>query len=117
MRRTANRSVNDGVYAGKPRAKMAAESTCPICLHDYLPKQMSKHHLVPKSRKGKETRLLCRNCHHQIHALFTEKELERHYGTLETLLAAADMQPWIRWVRKRKPAGRLRMRRSRRRAR
>lgn len=90
------------------------ELTCPICLHAYPTGELTKHHLVPKSRKGRVTRLLCRNCHRQVHALFTEKELERYYGTLEELLAANALQPWIAWIRKRKPAGRLRTHNSRR---
>ena len=93
------------------------DNICPICLHEYLPREMSKHHLVPKSRKGKETVLLCRNCHRQIHALYTEKELERSFGTLEELLAAEKLQPWIGWARKRKPSGRVKTKTSKRKGR
>lgn len=90
---------------------------CPICGHSYPPKRMSKHHLVPKSRRGRETVLLCRNCHRQIHALFTEKELEERFPTLEKLLEAEALQPWIRWVRRRRPRGRITTRTSRRKGR
>lgn len=93
------------------------EHTCPICLHGYEPGRMNKHHLVPRSRKGRVTELICRNCHRQIHALYTEKELERHFGTLEALLAAEKLQPWIAWARKRKPTGRVKTRTSRRKGR
>lgn len=92
----------------------ADEPICPMCRHAYPPRQMSKHHLVPKSRKGTETVLLCNNCHQQIHAVYTEKELEANFGTLEDLLGAEQLQPWIRWVRKRKPQGRLKTRTSKR---
>jgi hypothetical protein len=69
---------------------------------------------VPKSRKGKVTVLLCRTCHSQIHAIYTEKELAARYGTLAELLAAAEFQPWIAWIRKRKPTARIRVKTSRR---
>lgn len=96
---------------------VSQSATCPICRHRYARAELTNHHLVPKSRKGKETVLLCRNCHRQIHALYTEKELERAFGTLDALLAAERLQPWIAWVRKRKPSGRLRTNTSRRKGR
>lgn len=91
-----------------------SERICPICRHEYAPSELTKHHLVPKSRKGKITVPLCRPCHQQIHALYTEKELEEHFGTLETLLAAELLQPWIRWIRKRKPTARVKTKTSKR---
>ncbi len=90
---------------------------CPICRHEYARAELTKHHLVPKSRRGKETVHICRNCHRQIHALYTEKELEREFGSLDTLLSAEKLQPWIEWVRKRKPGGRVRTKTSRRKGR
>jgi len=91
-----------------------AERICPICRHKYAPSELTKHHLVPKSRKGKITVPLCRPCHQQIHALYTEKELEEHFGTLESLLSAELLQPWIRWIRKRKPTARIKTKTSKR---
>ena len=94
-----------------------AEPVCPICQHAYPASELTKHHLVPRSRRGKETVLVCRHCHRQIHSLFSEKELERNFGTLEKLLAADDMQPWITWIRRRQPTGRVRARSSHRKGR
>jgi hypothetical protein len=42
---------------------------------------------------------LCRPCHDQMHALFTEKELERDYNTIEKLKAHPDVQKWIAWIK------------------
>lgn len=91
------------------------EASCPVCLHSYSRQKLTRHHLVPKSRKGRETVLLCRNCHRQIHTLFSEKELERQYGTLKQLLATDELQQWCDWIRRRKPSGRIAMNRSTRR--
>ncbi len=89
------------------------QGICPICLHSYAPRELTKHHLVPKSRKGRVTVDLCRPCHGQIHAVFTEKELERHFDSVEKLLAAEEMQDWIRWIRRRRPKARISTKTSR----
>lgn len=78
---------------------------CPICErtppHAAL---VEKHHLKPKSRggKGTETLLVCKDCADQIHLLFTNKELEREYDTLEKLLAHPKIQKWRKWVKNKK---------------
>jgi 5-methylcytosine-specific restriction protein A len=83
---------------------------CPLCKHLYEPSEITKHHLIPKSRKGKVTIGICSPCHKQIHAVYSEKELERSYGTLEKLLEAPELQSWLRWIRRRKPTKRIRTR-------
>ena len=65
---------------------------CPICLHEYAPQEVNKHHLVPKSRGGRVTIPLCKPCHNMIHAVYTEKELERNFSTIEELLSAEKLQ-------------------------
>ena len=79
------------------------EIPCPLCRHGYGRRELTKHHLVPKSRGGRETVLLCRPCHRQLHAVYTEKELERRFPTVEALSAAEQLQPYLAWVRRRKP--------------
>ena len=90
------------------------EIACLICLHSWERGELTKHHLVPKSRKGTETVLLCKTCHRQIHATFTEKELEREFYNIETLLTAEKFQSFIKWIRKRKPTSRIKSKRSKR---
>ncbi len=91
-----------------------SDRICPICQHEYARSELTKHHLVPQSRKGKITVPLCRPCHRQIHAIYTEKALEEKFGTLESLLAAEGLQRWIRWIRKRKPTARIKTKTSKR---
>lgn len=88
--------------------------SCPLCLHPYDRRELTRHHLVPKSRGGRETILLCRPCHRQLHAVYTEKELERRFPTVELLLSAEELQPYLVWVRRRKPAKRIATRTARR---
>lgn len=90
---------------------------CPVCLHEYGRKELTKHHLIPKSRGGKETALICKPCHKQIHAVYSEKELEQRYGTLDDLLEAPEYVSWVKWIRKHPPRKRIRTKTSRRRRR
>ena len=75
---------------------------CPLCDRSIPPAQRDAHHLVPKSKGGRETAWLHRICHRQIHALFTETELQRQYSSVEALKGHAEMVRFLDWVR-RKP--------------
>ena len=75
---------------------------CPLCDRRIPPAQRDAHHLVPKSRGGRHTVVLHRICHRQIHALFTEAELEREYAEINALRAHEAMSRFLVWVR-RKP--------------
>jgi hypothetical protein len=71
---------------------------CPLCKRP-LPEKPSKHHLVPKTFKGKETVLLHRICHRQIHANFTQRELLNYYHTIDRLLENENIRKFVKWVR------------------
>ena len=88
---------------------------CELCGRAGL--ALTRHHLIPKTRHANErakrefTReerhqviLLCRPCHRQIHALLTEKELERDFHTLAQLAAHPGISRFVDWIRE-KPAG------------
>ncbi|SIP95788.1 HNH endonuclease [Rhizobium sp. RU35A] len=96
--------------ARKHREKIApwyqppAAEICPLCGREIPEDQRDLHHLVPKSRGGRVTQALHRICHKQIHALFSEAELETAYSTVEALLAHPDMAKFVAWV-SRKPPG------------
>jgi hypothetical protein len=83
---------------------------CELCGRTTVP--LTKHHLVPRARHSKrvkrdlgedrnKTAMLCRPCHDQLHGLFTEKELEREYFTVDLLKRNQNVRDWIEWVRKR----------------
>ena len=76
---------------------------CPLCEREIPPSQRDAHHLVPKSKGGRQTQFLHRVCHRQVHALLTETELARQYATVEALLAHRELQTFLTWV-KTKPA-------------
>jgi len=75
--------------------------------------ETTRHHFIPVTRhKNKKNKKMftreevqkkaefCRPCHGQVHALFTEKELERTYNTLEKLREHPEVIKFIQWIRK-----------------
>jgi len=82
---------------------MEENGLCPLCGRP-LPEKPNKHHLIPRSLKGRETVLLHRVCHRQIHATFTERELYNHYNTIERILENQNIRKFVGWI-KNKPPG------------
>ena len=78
---------------------------CALCHREVPARLITMHHLHPKSRGGKaEQRVpLCKPCHKQLHAMFSNVELEKVYPTLEALRKAPQLQPFLKWIRKQKP--------------
>lgn len=92
---------------------------------------MSEHHLTPRCRsrkqlarrrgderrqlaaRSRETVRLCSACHRMIHALLTEKQLERDYDTLEKLASHPEVASFVRWVSRQAPHRRVTVRWSR----
>lgn len=62
----------------------------------------SEHHLIPVLKGGRRgpTVILHKVCHDKIHSLFTERELEVSYNTIESLLANEEVQKFVKWVSK-----------------
>lgn len=98
---------------------------CSICLRD---KSLTKHHLIPKSRhKNKKTLKrhdredshktidICRECHNQLHACLSEKEMDEDYFTFDKVLQHTEIAKFTEWVRKRQPAGKISVKRNKKR--
>ncbi|HEV2080646.1 MAG TPA: HNH endonuclease [Allosphingosinicella sp.] len=56
------------------------------------------HHVVPRSRGGREKAAVHPICHRTIHATLTNKELERSYSTGEALRAHPEIAKFLQWV-------------------
>jgi 5-methylcytosine-specific restriction enzyme A len=80
-------------------------ATCELCGREVPASLITLHHLTPKEKGGRaEHRTpLCRPCHKQLHATFSNADLARRYASLELLRAAPELQPFLRWIRKQKP--------------
>lgn len=75
-----------------------AVDPCPLCGRPLTEGTYNDHHLVPKSKKGKQTVRLHRLCHATIHATFTEKELAQRFNTIEALREHQAIAKFITWV-------------------
>lgn len=85
------------------------QEPCPLCERPNM--NPSDHHLVPKSRGGKITLAICRDCHRAIHALFTNKELSQQFSTVESLLSHEGFLKMLGFIKRQDPGGKVRMRR------
>jgi hypothetical protein len=77
-------------------------TTCDLCGRKVPPGLITLHHLTPRQKGGKaEHRTpLCRPCHKQIHATFSNTQLVQAFTTIESLRQAIQLQPFLRWIRK-----------------
>ncbi|MDR3406638.1 MAG: hypothetical protein P4L99_29405 [Chthoniobacter sp.] len=84
------------------------EGKCAICERE---EKLTRHHLIPRTRHHnkrnkrefdratvKKVAGICRPCHSQIHALLTEKELERDYRTVERLRDHPEIRKFAAWI-------------------
>ena len=64
---------------------------------------VTRHHLVPKQKGGTHEPIinLCLPCHKTIHATFSNTELVQRFRTVESLKSAEELQPYLRWIKKR----------------
>jgi hypothetical protein len=87
-----------------PGAQVEAASVCPLCGRMMIPGRSSdEHHLLPKSRGGREKFLVHRVCHRKIHATLSEKELARAYASWEALRAHPEIHRFIQWLANKPP--------------
>ena len=84
------------------------EGSCAICGRE---ETLTRHHLIPRTRhRNKRNKReferavvrqvvgICRPCHSQIHALLTEKELEREFNTVARLKEHAGVAKFAEWI-------------------
>ena len=80
-------------------------TTCALCRrvipHEVIddPQALQEHHLVPENRAESPTVTLCRPCHRQVHATFTNEDLREEYHTVEALRAADRLSGYLSWIR------------------
>jgi hypothetical protein len=74
---------------------------CALCDRP-LGRKRERHHVVLKSKGGKEMVDVHPICHRKIHRVFTNTELAG-LGTIEALKGFPDMEKFIRWLRNKPP--------------
>lgn len=75
---------------------------CGLCGRAFAREGLTKHHCLPKSKGGtnEDVELICGQCHSMIHCTYENTTLAARYPTLDELRQAAELQKYIRWVRK-----------------
>lgn len=78
---------------------------CSLCGRHVPGHLITLHHLTPRQKGGKpEHRTpLCRPCHKQLHATFSNTELARLYDSLPALRQSPRLQEFLRWIRRQNP--------------
>jgi hypothetical protein len=93
-----------GEQVGPPPPGTGIPASCPLCGRPMVPgPSIDEHHLLPRSRGGKDKHVIHKVCHRKIHQTFSEKELARGYASWEALAAHPEIATFIAWVRKRPP--------------
>jgi Fe-S oxidoreductase len=104
---------------------MSKPVQCALCERNVA--FLTRHHLIPRTRhrnkknkklfdreKVHEVIWICRACHDNVHAVLTEKELERNYSTLELLAAHPEVKKFTDWIRNKPETAGVRVKTSRR---
>ncbi|UPL50052.1 HNH endonuclease [Hymenobacter sublimis] len=83
-----------------PPEALTNETRCGLCEREV--QHTSRHHLVPREEGGRygPTVELCQPCHSTIHLLLSNRELARHYNSVERLRQAEELQKYLHWVRR-----------------
>jgi 5-methylcytosine-specific restriction endonuclease McrA len=80
-----------------------ADDCCPLCGRPLGTVNIDRHHLIPRTFKGKEQFPIHKICHRKIHSALTERELLRAYHTWDALRGREDIRTFIDWVAKKPP--------------
>jgi 5-methylcytosine-specific restriction enzyme A len=96
------------------KRKEAASLSCALCQRQVPEELLTRHHLTPREKGGtaEHSTLMCRPCHKQLHATFSNADLARIYPTIDALRAAPQLQSFLKWIRKQKPGRNFRTRQS-----
>ena len=86
--------MDDAVHDGR----------CPLCGRPLGTVNIDRHHLIPKTFKGKQQFPIHKICHRKIHAALTERELLQNYHTWDALREHAEIRTFIAWVANKPPA-------------
>lgn len=80
----------------------SASETCWLCARPFE-SRVQWHHLVPKSKKGRETVPVHPICHRAIHKNFSNAELARFGDDRARLLANEKLRGFVEWVTNKPP--------------
>ena len=79
---------------------MKKDYICQLC--DRHVSEITEHHLIPKERGGKtyDTAHLCKVCHKQVHALYTNRELAARLFSIARLKDDEKIKRYLNFIKK-----------------
>lgn len=87
---------------GPPDPVEAPPLHCLLCERP-LGRKIEWHHLIPKSRGGRDMAPIHPICHRTVHATLTNREIERDYPSPEALRTHPDLARAIAWLADKPP--------------
>jgi len=80
------------------------DNLCPLCGRE-LAEPISRHHLMPLSKGGKDTPTIRMHkiCQVKVHSVLTETELKNYYNTIDRIQEQEEIAKFIKWVKKKDP--------------
>lgn len=58
------------------------------------------HHIIPRVKDGKVTIQICQTCEDFLHKTFSNNQLRDIYNSIESILADASFQKFLKWRKK-----------------
>lgn len=71
-----------------------------ICVFCQMKTSVRQHHLIPRSKGGKETVSTCSTCESYIHKTWSHNQLRDTYNSVEVILSDKGFQKFLKWRRK-----------------
>lgn len=85
------------------REFLLTEDQCPLCGRMLGTENIDRHHLIPRTFKGKEQFPIHKICHRKIHSVLTERELLQQYHSWDALRDHEEIRAFIDWVANKPP--------------
>jgi len=82
-------------------------TTCVFCKREDVP-GMHLHHVIPRSKNGKEIVDTCGSCGSFIHRTWSNNELRDVYNTVEKILEDERFSRYLKWLKKQAPSRKFR---------
>ena len=79
------------------------DTECPVCNRALIELNTQRHHLIPKTFKGRKTVRIHKVCHQKIHSVFSERELVNYFHTIDKILENEEIIKFVKWVKKKPP--------------
>ncbi|WP_409304537.1 HNH endonuclease [Peribacillus sp. SCS-155] len=89
------------------------KGVCELCERENI--ELTVHHLTPREEGGSHlpTAMLCKACHKQIHAMYSNRELAIRLHTITLLKDDEELKKYLNWIRKQPNTKAVKTRKSR----